>query len=114
MAFIDNEMAIIGDQVGYFAMTHKALDQRDIDDTGRLASPAPDNPDELRIDVEEGFEALHPLRHQFATMNENERVSSPFGNQRGGDDSFAKCCSGSQYPKIMGKERVERFDLRVA
>jgi len=53
MALIDNQMAVVRYHVGYFASAHEALDQRDINDAGRLATSAADNTDVFRIDVEE-------------------------------------------------------------
>ena len=53
MALIDNQMAVVRYHVGYFASTHEALDQRDIDDASRLAASAADDADVLRIDIEE-------------------------------------------------------------
>ena len=77
MAFVDDEMAVVRDEVRDLAVTHEALDQRDIDDAGRFAAPATDDSDVLRIDVEECLETLDPLGEQLATMDENERIARP-------------------------------------
>ena len=53
MALIDNQMTVVRDYVGYFAAAHEALDQRDINDAGRLAASAAGDADVLRIDIEE-------------------------------------------------------------
>src|SRR5437762_1862193 len=53
MALIDDQMAVVRYQVGYFASAHEALDQRDVNDAGRLAASAANGADVLRIDLEE-------------------------------------------------------------
>ena len=52
VAFVNDKMTIVRHQVRYLALPHEALDQRDIDDTGRIAASAPDDADILRIDIE--------------------------------------------------------------
>ena len=51
VAFVNDKMTIVRHQVGYFALPHEALDQRDINDTGRLTASATDDADILRIDI---------------------------------------------------------------
>jgi hypothetical protein len=40
VAFIDDEMTVGTDQIGYLALANKALDQRHVDHPGRLAAAA--------------------------------------------------------------------------
>ena len=67
-----------------------------------------------RIDIEECPQTLDPLREQLATMDENERIARPLGNERGGDDRLAERRRRRQYAMVVRRERVERFDLRAA
>ena len=53
VALVNDKMTVVRHQVGYFASTHEALDQRDINDARRLAASAADDADVLRIDIEE-------------------------------------------------------------
>ena len=53
VALVDDQVTVVRYQVGYFASAHEALDQRDINDAGRLAAPAANDTDVLRIDIEE-------------------------------------------------------------
>jgi len=46
-------MTVVRYQVRYFASTHEALDQRNINDASRLAASAANDADILRIDIEE-------------------------------------------------------------
>ncbi len=75
VALVNDQVAVIGNQIGHLTSTHKALDQRDIYDARRLASAASDDSDFLRIDVEECFETLNPLGEQFAAMDENQGIA---------------------------------------
>ncbi len=52
-ALVDDQMTVVRYQVGYFASAHEALDQRDINDAGRLAASAANDADVLWIDIEE-------------------------------------------------------------
>jgi hypothetical protein len=52
VAFVNDKVTVVRHQVRYFATTHEALDQRDIDDAGRLAAPASDDSNGLRVDIE--------------------------------------------------------------
>ena len=114
MAFIDDEMAIIGDEVRGLAAAHETLNQRDVNDAGRLAPPAADDANALRIDLEERLQALHPLRKQFPAMNENERISRPVSDQCGGDNRLAKGRRRRQYADVVPRQRIEGFDLLTA
>jgi hypothetical protein len=61
MAFIDDEVAVIAYEVRYLATAHKALDQRDVDDSGRVPATPANDPDILRIDLQKRLQALNPL-----------------------------------------------------
>ncbi|GLS36507.1 hypothetical protein GCM10010869_20960 [Mesorhizobium tianshanense] len=53
MAFIDDQMAIVGDDIRNFPLANKTLDERDIDDARRLSLPATDSADLLRVYAQE-------------------------------------------------------------
>lgn len=65
MAFVDNQMAIIGDNVRNVPVADKALDERHIDDARRLSFPAADDADLLRVNAQKGTETRDPLIEQF-------------------------------------------------
>jgi hypothetical protein len=52
VAFIDNQMTVIGDDIRDRSVAYQALDKRHINDTGRFSLPAPDNTDLSRVDVQ--------------------------------------------------------------
>ena len=53
MAFIHNELAVIRHKIGYIPLPHQALDGGDIDHARRPFPAAKDDPDTVRVDVEE-------------------------------------------------------------
>jgi hypothetical protein len=61
VAFIDDDMAVIGDQIRHDASPNQALHKGDIDDSSRLPLPAMDDPDAIRRDVQKRLEPCHPL-----------------------------------------------------
>lgn len=82
VAFVNDKMTIVRHQVGYFPVSHEALDQRDINDTGRLAASAADDAYIFRIYIEKCLEAFHPLAEQLSTMDENKRIPAPLSDER--------------------------------
>ena len=82
VAFVNDKMTIVRHQVGYFPVPHAALDQRDINDTGRLAASAADDAYIFRIYIEKCLEAFHPLAEQLSTMDENKRIPAPLSDER--------------------------------
>ena len=113
MALVDDQMTVVRHQVRYFAATHEALDQRDINDAGRLPASAADDADVLRIDIEKCPQALHPLGEQLATMDENERIAPPLRNQRGSHNRLAEGGRRRKHAMVMRHEGVECLDLRA-
>src|SRR5258707_15734819 len=69
MAFINNEMPIVGHKIGYFAFSHQALNRGYIDYTCWPFLSATDDPDTVRIDIEECAQPRHPLIQQLLPMH---------------------------------------------
>ena len=113
VAFVNDKMTIVRDQVRYLALPHEALDQRDIYDTSRIAASAPDDADILRIDIEKRLKAFHPLAEQLSTMDENKRIPAPLSNERGCHNRLAEGGGRREHAIVMRRQGVECFDLRV-
>ena len=75
MAFVDNQMTVIADDISDLSIADQALDQRHIDDACRLSFPAPDNADLFWVDAQKGTQTLHPLSEKLPAMNKNQRVA---------------------------------------
>ena len=71
MAFIDDKMAVVSDQIGDDTLPNQALHQGDINDSGRLLLPAMDDPEATRRDVEKRLEVGRPeasAKNRFTQM----------------------------------------------
>ena len=71
MAFIDNDMPVIGDQIGDDALSYQALHEGHIDIPGRLLLPAMDNAERVRRNIQEGLETRDPLIEKLPTVDED-------------------------------------------
>jgi len=112
VAFIDNHVPIVCDEVRDFALTHKALNQRDINNAGRSALATADASDSHWVDIEESFEAFYPLSKQFSAVDENERISCPQCDQRCGDNRLAESGRSRQNAVVIWRQRFVCLDLR--
>ena len=61
VTFVDDEVTIVGDHVIDFALAHQALNDGDVDDTGRAALAAADLTDLLGREIEKTGEPGEPL-----------------------------------------------------
>ena len=88
MTFVDDEVAVVRDQITYLAVAHEALDQRDIDPPCRLALSAADCADIAVLHGQKRLKALAPLVYELAAaMNQYRRL---FPNTRH-DQQLARC-----------------------
>ena len=101
MAFIDDDMPVIGDQIGDDALSNQALHEGDIDVPGRLLLPAMDNAELVRRDVQEGLETRDPLIEKLPTMDENQGVPIPRRDHFRGDDGLAECRGRCEHPGFV-------------
>lgn len=112
MAFVDDQMAIIGDKVGNVPVADKTLDERHIDDAGRLSLPTADNADLFRVDIQKGTETRDPLIEQSPPVDKDKRVSGPMRNERCGDNGFAEGGRRREHAVVVSNESVESLCLR--
>jgi len=69
MAFVNNELSVVSQQVRNLAFPYQALHGRGINETRRsFASTAYDS-NTIRLDVEEGAQPRHPLIQQLLPMH---------------------------------------------
>lgn len=111
VAFVHDEMAVVGHQIRHFPPPDQALDKRDVDDACRFAAPAANDADMLRVNCEEGFETFDPLGEQFSAVHEDQRVASSRRNQCRGDDRLAEGGGGGQHAEVVHRQRFIGFDL---
>jgi hypothetical protein len=77
MAFIDDQMSIRPNEIVDFAAPNQALNQRHVDDAGRFALAGPDHPDLLRVDLQEGPQALQPLGSTSKSYLKDQPLPKP-------------------------------------
>jgi hypothetical protein len=104
MAFIDDEMAILGDDVGDRPLADEALHHRDIDHAGRLLPRAMDDADVGGHDVEKGAEPRHPLVEQLAAVHQHQRVRAALGDHQGRHDGFAEGGGRGEHAIVVPEE----------
>src|SRR5262245_13933596 len=61
MAFVHHEMSVAGHEVGNLTLLHQALDDCNIDEASRTFASTADDPNSIRVNVEEGAQPRHPL-----------------------------------------------------
>ena len=108
MAFVDDHVAVVGDAIIDDTLPDEALNDGDVEQPGRSASPAADSTDRLRGHAEERREPLDPLVEQLPPMHEHERVDAALGDEPGGDDGLAERGRGGQHAGLVRQHRVCR------
>jgi hypothetical protein len=112
VAFIDNEMSIVRHEIRDFPFPYYALDQRNVDDPCRLTSSATSDSNLLRIDVQEGSQALYPLTEQLAAMNQHKRISGTSRDERDRKNGLPKRGCSRQDTMVVRDKCVEGLPLR--
>src|ERR1700733_13341407 len=97
MAFIHDNMAVIGDKIRHDALPDQALHEGNIDDASRLLLPAIDDSDLVRRDIQERLQPRDPLFEKLSAMDKNQGGPSPGGDQIRSDNGLPKCRGRRQY-----------------
>ena len=113
MTLVDNQVAVVGDEVADLAVAHEALDQRDVDPPCRLALSAADRADVAVLHGQKRLKALAPLVDELAAMNENQRVDTTCGDHARADDGLAERRRGGQHAAVVGFDRGDGGGLYV-
>ena len=101
MAFIGDDMPVLGDEIGDDALPHQALHESDIDVAARLLLPAVDDAEPVRRDIQEGLETRHPLIEKLPAMDEHQRIPISLRDHFGRNDGLAECRSRGKHPGFM-------------
>lgn len=106
VALINDDMAIVGDEVIYLLLADEALDHGDIESAIELAL-TPSNPtDALRIEVEEHRQLRHPLLEERFTMNQNQRTAGALCDEVGAEDGLSDPRRADEYAGVMLQKRA--------
>ena len=107
MTFIHDEMTVASDLVRHLRLAHETLYQCNVYSTRGLTATATDRTHITSVHRQELLEALDPLFQQLLAMHQHERVDSPVGNQRGGDDGFAEGGRRRQNTTIVARQCIK-------
>ena len=115
MTLVDDQVAVVGHAIIDDALPDEALNDRDVEQSGRPASPAADATNRLRGHAEERRESLDPLIEQLTPMDEHQRVHAALGDEPRGDDRLAERRRGGQHAGVVRQHRVgRRLSVRAA
>ena len=96
VAFIDDDLAIMVQQIRQILQARECLHHRNVDMVGRLLFAASDLSKAAVRQVKKSGKALLPLPEQVGAMDENQRADRPFANQSRCCHRLAKGCGCAQ------------------
>lgn len=105
MAFIDDDVPVVGDEVFDDAFANETLDHNDVDLSGEFFASASETSDVLFFEIEELGESLDPLIHELLAMNENEGADSALRDQPRGENGFSEGGGGGKNSGIVREHR---------
>src|SRR5271165_2732763 len=117
MAFIDNNMAVIGDEIRHNAPPNQTLHKRNVDDARRFLLPAIDDPEFVRRDIQKRLESRYPLLEKLPAVDENQGGPSPRGDHICGNNGLSKRRGRREYPGFVlqkGGGRLTLFSRQFA
>ena len=108
VAFIDDHLAVLGDAIVHDIFADEALNDRHIEQPGRLVAAAANAADRLGREVEKRRQTLDPLVQELAPMHEHQRIDAALGDQPGSDDCLAERRRGGQDTSFVLQHRLGR------
>ena len=106
VTLVDDEVTIVGDHVIHLPLAHQALNDGDVDDTGRAALAAADLADPLGREIEKTGKPGEPLVEELAAMNQDEGVGSAGVDQGRGDYRLAECGGRRQHSSVVPEQGI--------
>lgn len=100
MAFINDDMAVISDQIGNNATPNQALYDSEIDDACWFFLSAVYDANFVWFNVQKDTKTCDPLIKQLAAMNEDESVSISCSDHLCRDNGLAER-SGREHPDLV-------------
>jgi hypothetical protein len=104
VAFIDDDVSVVGDEVFDDALTDEALDHDDVDLSGEFFASASKASDVFFIEIEELGEPFDPLIHELLAMNEDEGVDSALCDEPGCQNGFSEGGGGGKDTGFVGEQ----------
>ena len=101
MALVDDEVAVVGDEIFDRPLADEALNEGDVERAAEALSPAAQATDLLWGNVEKLRQALHPLLEQLLAMHEDEGVDAAVSDHPCREDSFSEGGSGGEDASVV-------------
>lgn len=116
MARVDDDMAILGNDVVDLVIPEKALDHRHVDPSRSLLLPAAHLPYRLGISPQEQRKLRAPLIEQRPAVDEDQRRQLPSRCHVGADHGLPEARRGNQHTEIVfqhlgGRRLLRRREL---
>ena len=108
VAFIHDHLTLLGDAIVHDAFPDEALNDRHIEQPGRLVAATANAANRLRWEVEKRRQTLDPLVQELAPMHEHQRIDAALGDQPGRDDGLAERRRGGQDTSVVLQHRLGR------
>ena len=103
VAFVDDQMAILANDVIDLALARQTLNDRYIDNAGGLAFATADLADGFWRKIEKGREAGDPLVEELPAVDQNQRVGLAGGDGISGHHGFAERRGRRQHPGVVAQ-----------
>ena len=109
MTLINDKLSVAADDLLVdFTFPRQALDERDIDFSRVLVTPATPSPNVLLRDSQELRKPFDPLVGKRLAIHENKRVYLALGNHPCRQDRLPKRRPGGQHTRVMRQHRLRR------
>jgi hypothetical protein len=106
VAFVNDHVAVIGDEVSDHALADETLNDADVNPSGRSTSASADSTDRFGRYIEERRYPLDPLIEQLAPMDQHERIDAALSDKPRSDNGLAKCGGGRQDTILVAQHGV--------
>lgn len=107
VAFIHNDMAIVGHQIIHFILAHDTLDHGNVELAVGFTLATTNSSDVTGIQSKKQGELRNPLIEQRLTMYQDQGITLPFANQPGSDDGFADTWWCNEDTDIMFSQCID-------
>ena len=111
MAFINDHVAVVLDQVRYVTLSDQALDESDINNSSGPPFAPSDTSNLPVLQLQERLQPGPPLFEKLLTVHQNKSVSAPCRDQICRHHGLAKGGSRRKHPKLMAQQSFDRCSL---
>ena len=111
MAFVHNEMSIIGHEIGYLTLPHQTLNGCNVDETCRPLPSAANDSNASSIDIKKDAQPRDPLIQQLLPVHQNQRARVSLDNEPACDHGLTEGGGGCKDTGVMRPESICGFLL---